>query len=150
MMAWTKIREGLREIFAGDSPHPYTSFVHSVIQVEELGWRDGRPWHRLLTPVTLEWQINGESWRIVVPAGFETDYATTPRALWWLVPPNGPWLVPAIGHDWLYRRGRISRFFADAAFRDAMAAEGVAPWQRVLMYYAVRLCGGRHYRRSRT
>lgn len=52
---------------------------------------------RTLTYATLD------GWLITVPAGFETDFASIPRALTWLIPARGPYNRPAIIHDFLYR-----------------------------------------------
>lgn len=38
---------------------------------------------------------------IVVPKGFETDFASTPRLLQNLFPPTGPWTKAAVVHDFL-------------------------------------------------
>ena len=79
---------------------------------------------------------------IEIPEGFETDFASIPRILWPLFPPDGPWLEASIVHDYCYREPvPFSRFFADALFRELMARYGVPRWRRVLFYYAVRLCG---------
>ncbi len=79
---------------------------------------------------------------IEIPEGFETDFASIPRILWPLFPPDGPWLEASIVHDYCYREQvPFSRFFADALFRELMARYGVPRWRRVLFYYAVRLCG---------
>lgn len=43
-----------------------------------------------------------DGWTISVPAGFETDFASIPRALTWLIPSRGPYNRPAIIHDFLY------------------------------------------------
>lgn len=42
---------------------------------------------------------------LVIPAGFRTDFASTPRAFWPLLgmDPTGILLVPAMFHDWGYR-----------------------------------------------
>lgn len=81
-----------------------------------------------------------------VPAGFQTDGATVPRFLWWLIPKMGRHSRAAFAHDWLYRRAEVPRFFADACFRLFLHGLGV-PWYRQLaMYWAVRLFGGCHRR----
>ncbi len=128
-----------------------TSYRHwpTEPKVQELGWRRGHPWHRLLEPVFLQWRVNGDPWTLRIPAGFETDYATTPRCLWWWLPPDGPWMVPAIGHDWLYRHGRMTRWMADALFYDAMVGCGVGLAKRLAIYRGARLFGWCWYRRNR-
>lgn len=41
---------------------------------------------------------------LVIPAGFRTDFASTPRAFWPLgMDPTGILLVPTMFHDWGYR-----------------------------------------------
>lgn len=79
---------------------------------------------------------------IEIPAGFETDFASIPRLLWPLFPPDGPWLEASIVHDYCYReRVPFSRFFADALFRELMAQYRVPRLRRVVFYWAVRLLG---------
>jgi len=89
---------------------------------------------------------------VIVPKGFETDLASIPR---WFAPFGftklGRYDKAAVVHDWLYRSiastskdpltYTMSRFLADAIFREAMMTLGVETWRRVLMYYAVRLFG---------
>ena len=84
---------------------------------------------------------HGFGGRVDVPAGFETDFASTPRILWVVFPPWGKWNRAAIVHDYLYQETLASRFLCDAIFRDAMRELGVPMWRRVAMYYAVRLFG---------
>jgi hypothetical protein len=49
-------------------------------------------------------------------------------------------------HDWLYATGQLPRAAADAAFRQALLACGVARWRSWLMWAGVRLGGARRYR----
>jgi hypothetical protein len=89
-------------------------------------------------------QIAGEeSIAIRVPKDFETDFASIPRFAMWLVgPPAGKYAKSAVVHDYLYKKeAQVSRFLADAIFRDLMEAEGVEMWRRVVIYYAVRSFG---------
>lgn len=103
----------------------------------------GRAYWRLLVPFRHE----RPGVRVVVPAGFLTDFASVPRFLWPIFPPTGPWQRAAVVHDWLYTRAAdCPRFLADALFRDAMQAAGVPAWRRVAAYYAVRCFGWLAYR----
>jgi hypothetical protein len=81
-----------------------------------------------------------------VPARTETDFASVPRWLSWLYPPDGPWASAAVVHDYLYQRGECDRFLADAVFRAAMVAVGVPWWRAAILFYAVRLFGRRCFR----
>src|SRR5687767_6014245 len=94
--------------------------------------QDGK-WWVLLEDV----QYNG----FVVPRGFTTDFASTPRFLWWLLPPYGRYAAAAIVHDWLYHRGVMMRITADRVFLEAMGSLGVLIGVRYVMWAAVRLFG---------
>ena len=102
--------------------------------------------YRLARPLVYRERINGGGIEVTVPAGFETDFASIPRLLWGLYPPDGSYALPAVAHDYLYRRCGCSRFLADAMFRDMMRAERVPLVRRMLIYYAVR-CFGWLFRR---
>ena len=108
--------------------------------------RRGRCCYALVEPLIFQIGLNGfDGIRVTVPSGFVTDFASTPRILWPLFPPAGPWTRAAILHDYLYTLEDCSRFLADALFRDAMRQLKVPLWRRVVMYYAVRLCGMFNY-----
>ena len=81
---------------------------------------------------------------ITVPAGFQTDLATIPKALWSILPPFGRYSRAAVVHDYIYTEltGIYTRKQADVIFRNIMKADGVGSVTRNSMYYAVRM-GGR-------
>jgi len=95
---------------------------------------------RLLAP--LQYRGSRESW--AVPEGFETDGASAPRLLTWLVPKmGGAYTEAAVLHDWhTSGGGGISRSDADGVFLRVMREQGVPAWKRVPMYAAVRLYSG--------
>lgn len=86
-------------------------------------------------------------WRgITVGAGFVTDFDSVPR-----IPIFHAWLkgravASALVHDYLYRIG-YDRKKADKLFLEAMREEGVRRRYRYPIYWAVRVFGGRAYRR---
>ena len=111
------------------------------VELKTAAIRGGRRTYVLARPMRVRLR-NGIRLEVEIPAGFETDFASVPRLLWPLFPPDGPWLEASIVHDYCYRQPvPFSRFFADALFRELMARYGVPRWRRVLFYYAVRLCG---------
>ena len=80
-----------------------------------------------------------------VPAGFKTDFASTPRAVWWLCPPStGKYVYGAVCHDFWYRTADVemTRLRADELFLEIMKNSGVGVIKRNAMYKAVRLFGG--------
>lgn len=106
---------------------------HPRLAVEQIS---ARRW-KLLEPLT---------WRgFAVPAGFVTDFASSPRWAWPIVPPTGRHAWPCVLHDWWYRGGKpwMTREEADALFLEALTDAGVTRWKRELMFLAVRV-GGRN------
>lgn len=78
-----------------------------------------------------------------VEGGFETDFASIPRFLWTLAPPDGRYTQAAVVHDWLYTTQTGPKDMADRIFKEAMEVLGVPRWKRNLMYMAVK-CFGRY------
>ena len=112
-------------------------FTDGKVVVEEIS--DER-W-ALVEPVTYE----GNTDTFVVPAGFQTDFASVPRAFVWLLPRYGKYTKAAILHDWLcarVREGTFDRADADGLFRRSMRELGVPFVRRWLMWAAVRWGAG--------
>lgn len=86
--------------------------------------------------------------RLELDAGTESELASTPRLLWWLIAPDGLHERAAWLHDQAYRWNIYSREFCDALFLGIMRADGVPTWRRWAMWAAVRLFGGPGYRRA--
>lgn len=85
---------------------------------------------------------------IRIPKGFVTDFASAPRGLWNLFPPDGPYTAAAIVHDYLYsEQGNVpegklrTRKECDEIFLEAMLELEVPLWQRYIMFWAVRVFG---------
>lgn len=76
-----------------------------------------------------------------VPAGFQSDFGSVPRALWWLVSPIGKATKAFVLHDWLYHTGERSRLVSDAILAEAMQVCGVNAFQRYLVWKGVRMGG---------
>ena len=77
-----------------------------------------------------------------VPEGFDTDFASVPRALWLLCPPWGRYQEAAVLHDYLYHSQTVTRAEADRIFLLVMIEDGTKVWRAYAMYYAVRIFGG--------
>jgi hypothetical protein len=96
-----------------------------------------------------EWSVlraieyDGERDHFTVPVGQSTDFASVPRVFAWFIPPYGKYTMPAILHDYLWRRGvregLLHWYEADALFRRAMRELGVPFLRRWIMWAAVRL-----------
>jgi len=102
----------------------------SPLRVEKTG---KNTW-RLLSPLVYD-----GSEKITVPAGFETDFASVPRAAWWFcAPAAGNHAKPAVLHDYLCVTSD-NQPHTDKLFLEAMAANGVGWLKRTVMYSAVRV-----------
>lgn len=108
---------------------------------------DGRR-ARLLEPFRVRLRELGNR-PLSIPAGFETDFASVPRFFWRVVPPWGRYSPAAVVHDYLYRTGQVPRDLADRIFLNLMKRLGVPAWKRRVMYWAVRVFGGRSWRKGR-
>jgi len=117
----------------------------SQLNIEDTGKRRaGRPVYRLTSPFCFVVNdVDGFDFNLIVPEGFETDLASIPARLQWLLKPTdlGP---AATAHDWLYTQGNVSRHLADSIFRLIMLARGHSWAKRVGAYLAVRAFGWRH------
>ena len=107
----------------------------STLHVEVLN--DGRT-YRLTAPFVVDYERR----KFLVPAGFETDFASVPRGLWNIFPPSGRYSKAAVLHDYLYRVSKLSRKHCDEIFLNCMNALGVPYPQRYAMYWGVRMFGG--------
>lgn len=87
------------------------------------------------------WRLDEDlNWHgIRVPRGFETDGASVPQWLRWLLPRWGSYGEAAVVHDYLWQSG-MDRQEADTWFWKIMADE-VHWFTRIVMYVGVRLAG---------
>lgn len=86
----------------------------------------------------LVYEAKSETFTVQAP--FETDLASVPRLLVWLVPRFGRYTRSAILHDYLLKhRTDISRHDTDGIFRRSMREHDVAFLQRWMMWSAVGL-----------
>lgn len=96
----------------------------------------------------LNYTIGDTKFTIVVPAGFVTDFASTPRAIWAVLPPADKYQLAAIVHDFLYWDQRCTREQADALLRAAMAESKIEPSKRDVIWRAVRRFGETAWRNN--
>jgi len=116
------------------------------------------------TSIPYQWLKGAVSFRLIVPAGFNTDIASTPKPTRLLgFEADGPWRRAAIFHDWLYywkgdlppgsyqafingewidSIARWRRVETDALFKKIMLEDGTPPVKAWIMWAAVRVGGG--------
>lgn len=114
------------------------------LEVELVGYKaDGTPMWALSDTLVYDSRLLG--FRIRVPRGFVTDFASVPRLPLVFLLAGDTAHAPAVVHDWLYSGSKVSRRVADKVFLEAMTGVGVPWFRRNAMYWAVRLFGGRAY-----
>jgi len=95
---------------------------------------------------TFGYQDTAERLDIELPGCFRTDFASIPSWARAIFPPFGRHAKAAVLHDWLYAIGEPGRKdIADRVFKHAMTELSVPAWRIFVMYWAVRLGGGKGY-----
>jgi len=118
---------------------PFRSTL-KVAHVQEQNWE-------LLQP--LVWQ---GSWQyVVIRTGFQTDFASIPKPVRWLLDNAGANAEAAVLHDAAWRESqrpdpRIDPWNADGMFRRALRESGSTALTRGLMWFAVRVVAMLHGR----
>lgn len=87
--------------------------------------------------------------KIIVPKGWVTDMASTPRFIWSIFPPFGKYGFASVIHDYLYESPEIlvSRKFADAEFKRIMISNGVSKIVASIFYIYVYILGGINWKK---
>ena len=101
--------------------------------------------------------INEVGHKAIIESGFVTDLASIPSFLFWLQ--WGKWNKAAIVHDYAYSNGFVSiksqtetkkyyltRNQSDYLFYQILLFDGVNPFLAWMMFKAVRLFGGKHWK----
>jgi hypothetical protein len=91
---------------------------------------------------TMTFSVGGgffEDW--VIPEGYETDLASIPRLLWFVMAPFEIGIEECILHDDLYKKCFRDRKFCDDVWLVAMRRKGVKKWKRETAYRFVRAFG---------
>ena len=100
----------------------------------------------LLEDVTVE--VLG--YRIKVKKGFDFDGASIPKALWSVYgnPLSGNFRIAALVHDVLYASQKVSKQISDKIFLDIMKQSNVGYIKRTSMYLAVKIFGGKDWKKA--
>lgn len=99
---------------------------------------DGRNW---IVRERLTYRIGISQDSLTVPVGFVTDLASIPPALQSFIQQNGPYLLPAVVHDYLYWKQTCTREQSDQILLLAMIEHAVPEAQRFAIYQAVHFAG---------
>jgi len=100
---------------------------------------DGRNW---IVKEALTYRVGVSNDSATVPRGFVTDLASIPPVLQSLIQQNGPHLLPAVIHDYLYWKQTCTRDQADQLMLLAMIENQVPQTDQTAIFGAVRAAGG--------
>jgi len=120
-----------------DPDYRFTGLPLRLAQLSYKNWE-------LVREVTYRTEV-GEL--VTVREGFKFDFASVPRAFWWLYPPTGtkgnPYGIAALVHDWLLMHHKIggrkiTRKEADDIFLEIMLYTGCRKSLAYTLWTAVR------------
>ena len=137
---------------------PVTTFARFPDWPTLQGIRGERNRYTVVEPYRASWMgPDSVMYRVTVPAGFETNMASSPRIVWWAIGPYdlGP---AALVHDWLYHtRGRVEVLNDDGRWVGALVTRREADrimrqlcgshpklvtwWRRKLAWWFIRRFG---------
>ena len=94
--------------------------------------------------------VESLGYKITVKKGFDFDGASIPKWLWSIYgsPLNGNYVVASLIHDGLYASQIVSKNLSDKIFLDIMKQSNVGYIKRTSMYLAVKLFGGKAWKKS--
>lgn len=100
--------------------------------------------------LTENFEIIVDGYEVTIPKGFVTDFASIPRILWSVYPPQyASYVEPAIIHDYFYRcKNDHDRNFADDILYYALVENGVKKSTASNFYFGVRTFGASSYRKD--
>lgn len=110
-----------------------------IAPVDFRPFSDGMHWI-VREPLTYVIGVSQES--VTVPVGFVTDFASIPQALQAIIRANGPYILPAVVHDYLYWTQACTREQADRVMLLGMIENQVRDVHRIAIHEAVRIAGG--------
>ena len=111
-----------------------SSFTTPLV-VEKVGERLWKTYRELIYYVGEENSVD----IIIVPVGFQTDFASIPSLFWMMLPPDGQYTAAAVVHDYLYFTQTRTRLASDRIFLEAMKVLKVNIFKRLVMFKAVRM-----------
>jgi hypothetical protein len=109
-----------------------------IKSVDFRPFSDGGHW---IVKQPLTYVVGKSKESVTVPVGFVTDLASIPPALQSIIQQNGPYILPAVVHDYLYWRQTCTRPQADGIFLLAMIEQNVSLVHRTAIYQAVSAAG---------
>lgn len=97
----------------------------------ELIYLDGCKWE-VHQPFEYHLGVLGGPERVLIPAGFITDFASIPRMLWPVLPPTGQYGKAAVIHDWLYQHRTVEVYPSTTVMGAPLVQSNTIPTMRLV------------------
>ena len=97
-----------------------------------------------------DFSLATDKYEVTVKKGFDFDGASIPKVLWSVIgsPMEGNYVPGAVIHDGLYASQKVSKMVADNIFLDLMKQSNVGYVKRTSMYLAVKVFGGKDWKKA--
>ena len=105
-----------------------------IAPVDFRPFSDGMHW---IVRQPLVYRIGVSQDTVTVPVGFVTDFASIPQALQAIIRANGPYILPAVVHDYLYWKQSCTREQADRILLLGMIENEVREIHRIAIHDAL-------------
>ena len=115
--------------------------IYSQQRIDPVDFKPFVDGHNWIVREPLVYRIGVSQDSVTVPVGFVTDMASIPPALQSFIQQNGPYLLPAVVHDYLYWKQSCTRTQSDQILLLAMTEHAVPEAQRMAIYQAVHFAG---------
>ncbi len=127
-----------------------TGFVTDLkVELIDGAAESGRGLWKLTAPLIYDSElpelIADQTEYIIVPTGYETDFASVPRIPIAFLLAGDTASQAAALHDYLYESAIFSRKTSDEIFREAAQKTGTPWWRTIILYAGVRIFGGAFY-----
>jgi hypothetical protein len=127
------------------------NYTISPLRLEVLDkFYEGRQVYRTIDEFIYDNSSPGITLRIVVPIGFETDFASIPRLFWGLINPSGQHSKAAVIHDYMYKmHDSPLREICDAVLLEMMTRLHTPFIRKWAIYTAVRCFGWLYFNKNK-
>lgn len=112
---------------------------YNSLRVTQVAWNPKDIWRLEVDLVYFSALLNK---LIIVPEGFETDFASVPRLPFTYLLAGGKANAAAVVHDYMYSEKEYSRKDADDVFYEAIKVLGHSEFTAWIMWLGVRIGGG--------
>lgn len=117
---------------------------------------EGEVLFELLLDTVFDITFRGQTFQILIPKGFKTNFASVPKKFRNVISNVGKYNKDYLVHDWLYNKYVDVKLFgksftksdADVLLREMLKFDGMGLVDRNLVYYSVKWFGKEYWKRD--